>query len=53
MSDFLDSISLGLSPQDPFSQEMEVESHSTQEEEMPGSPSDQVLRDLVSNQWPS
>ena len=54
MSDFLEDISLGLSPQEPFSQEMEVESpRPTQEEETSGSPSDQVLRDLVSDQWPS
>ena len=41
MSEFLEDISLGLSPQEPFSQEIEVESpHPTQEEETPGSPSD-------------
>ena len=31
MSDFLDGISLGLSPQDPFSEEMDVEILSTPE----------------------
>ena len=54
MSDFLEDISLGLSPQEPFSQEMDVQSpRPTQEEEVPGSPGDQVLRDLDSDQWPS
>ena len=54
MSNFLDEITLGLSPQDPFSEEMEVGSPSpTQEEEVPGSPVDQVLRDLDNDQWPS
>ena len=54
MSDFLDGISLGLSPQDPFSEEMEVESLSTQEGNVaPGSPSNQALRDLATDQWPS
>ena len=55
MSSFLDEITLGLSPQeDPFSEEMEVGSPSpTQEEEAPGSPVDQVLRDLDNDQWPS
>ena len=52
---FLEDISLGLdSPQDLFSQEMEVGSpNPTQEKEAPGSPGDQVLRDLASDQWPS
>ena len=51
MLDFLEDIFLGLSPQEPFSQEMDVESpHPTQEEEVPGSPGDQVLRDLASEQ---
>ena len=54
MSDFLNGISLGLSPHDPFSEEMEVESLSTQEGNVaPGSPSDQALRDLATDQWPS
>ena len=54
MSDFLDGISLGLSPQDPFFEEMEVEILSTQEGNVaPGFPSDQALRDLVTDQWPS
>ena len=43
-----------LFPQDPFSEEMEVESLTTQEGNVvPGSPSDQTLRDLDTDQWPS
>ena len=54
MSDFLDGISLGLSPQDPFSEEMEVEMLATQEGNVaPESPSDQALRDLATDTWPS
>ena len=54
MSNFLDDITLGLSPQDGFSEEMEVGSPTpTQEEELPGSPVDQILRDLDNDQWPS
>ena len=54
MSDFLDGISLGLSPQDSLSEEMEVEILSTQEGNVvAGSPGDQSLRDLVTDQWTS
>ena len=54
MSNFLDDITLGLSPQDPFSEETEVGSPSpTQEEVAPGSPGDQALRDLKADTWPS
>ena len=54
MSDFLDGISLGLSPQDPFSEEMEVEMLATQEGNVvPRSPSDQALEDLATDTWPS
>ena len=55
MSDFLAGISLGLdSPQDPFQEDMEVECLATQEGQVaPGSPSDQSLRDLATDQWPS
>ena len=54
MSNFLDDITLGLSPQDAFSKEMEVGSPtSAQEEGLPGSPVDQLLRDLDGDQWPS
>ena len=53
MSNFLKDTTLGLSPQDPFSEEMEVGSPSpTQEGEAPGSPGDQAPRDPVSIQWP-
>ena len=54
MSSYLDEITLGLSPHDPFSEEMEVGSPSpTQEEVAPGSPGDQALRDFDTDQWPS
>ena len=54
MSDFLEGISLGLSPEDPFHEDMEVECLTSQEGNVaPRSPSDQALRDLATDQWPS
>ena len=54
MSDFLYDIALGLSPQAGFVEEMEVGSPTpVQEEVSPGSPEDQILRDLDNDQWPS
>ena len=54
MSDFLDGIALGLSPQDLFSEEMEVESLTTQEGNVePGSPSDQAPGNPPTDQRPS
>ena len=54
MSDFLYDIALGLSPQAGFVEEMEVGSPTpVQEEVSPGSPEDQILRDLDNGQWPS
>ena len=55
-SDFLCEISLGLSPQDPFSEEegMEVVILATQEGSvLPQSPSEQALEDLITDQCPS
>ena len=49
-------ITLGLSPQDPFldEEEMEVEVFATQGDNLPlESPSDQALRDLADDRWPS
>ena len=53
MSDFLEGISLGLSPEDPFHEDMEVECLTSQEGNVaPRSPSN-ALRDLATDQWPS
>ena len=53
MSDFLEGISLGLSPEDPFHEDMEVECLTSQEGNVvPRSPSN-ALRDLTTDQWPS
>ena len=55
MSDnFLADITLELSPRDdPFSEEMELGTSPNPEEEAPGSPGSQALRDLVADTWPS
>ena len=53
MSNFLDEITLGLSPQDLL-EDMEVEVLATQEDHLVlDSPNDQALRDLAVNRWPS
>ena len=55
MSDYLYDIALGVdSPQAGFMEEMEVESPTpAQGAVVPGSPEDQLLRDLDHDQWPS
>ena len=52
MLDFLDEITLGLSPQD-FLEDMEVEDLATAEDhEALESPDDQALQDLAVDKWP-